>query len=80
MKKKLFLYCSTFNIKYNYFIFYSGGVILIGGQSGSEYLDTIYRLAHAEAQWEKMPQKLQTKRREFVAFLIPEEFANCTIH
>ncbi len=57
-----------------------GGVILIGGYSGSEDLDTIYRLAHAEAQWEKMPQKLKIKRRDFVAFSIPEVFASCNIH
>jgi hypothetical protein len=57
-----------------------GGVLLIGGFTGSEYLDTIYRLAHAEAKWEKMPQKLQIKRGQFVAFLIPDELANCTIH
>ncbi len=59
-----------------------GGVIIIGGTStGDDYLDTIYRLAHAEAQWEQMPQKLKIKkRRSFVAFLIPEEFTNCTLH
>jgi hypothetical protein len=57
-----------------------GGVFFIGGFASPVYLGTIYRLAHAEAQWELMPQKLKTNRFGFVAFLIPEEFANCTIH
>jgi hypothetical protein len=69
-----FLYCNKV-----YFVFISGGVLIIGGFNG-EYLDTIYRLAHAEAKWEKMPQKLKTKRSWLVGFLIPEELANCTIH
>jgi hypothetical protein len=58
-----------------------GGVIIIGGTStGDDYLDTIYRLAHAAAQWEQMPQKLKIKKRSFVAFLIHEEFTNCTLY
>ncbi len=66
---------------YYLYPFISGGVILIGGTStADDFKDTIYRLAHAAAQWELMPQKLKTKRNGFVAFLIPEEFANCTIH
>jgi hypothetical protein len=51
-----------------------------GSSTQDDFLGTIYRLSHAEAQWELMTQKLKTNRWGFVAFPIPEEFANCTIH
>ena len=65
-------------LHYRRFIFL-GGVILLGGFDGKERLDTIYRLPNAKSEWVKLSQKLTVKRSGFVAILIPEEFANCTI-
>jgi len=64
----------------------TGGVILVGGRSKiSELdpapLDTLFRLAHAEADhWQEMPQKLKSGRRYHSAFLIPNENVDCSFH
>ena len=60
----------------------TGGVILIGGSLSEhvELYDSIFRLAHAQAVWEQLPQKLRLKRRKLTAFLIPEGFVNCSLH
>lgn len=55
-----------------------GGVIVIGGDSLIGRLNKLYRLAHAEAKWELLPQTLSIARAYHVAFLIPDELANCT--
>ena len=57
-----------------------GGVILIGGYSGGllQVLNTLFRLRHAAAQWELMPQRLKTTRFLPLAFLIPDNITNCT--
>jgi len=58
----------------------SGGIILVGGESNSNYyLNTLYRLPHAEGEWELMPQKLTIGRLSHVAFLVPDEITNCTL-
>jgi hypothetical protein len=49
----------------------AGGVILVGGRS-LEILDTLFRLAHAEAtEWRLMPQRMKIARRLHTAFMIP---------
>jgi hypothetical protein len=60
----------------------TGGVILIGGSLSENVgmYDSIFRLSHAEAEWEKLPQKLKLERSKHNAFLIPEEFVNCMVH
>ena len=60
----------------------TGGVILIGGSQSENVgmYDSIFRLAHAQAEWEQLPQKLKLKRSKQNAFLIPEGFVNCTLH
>ncbi len=57
-----------------------GGVILIGGYSFQilKSLNTLYRLPHAAAQWELMPQRLRSTRTFLIAFLIPDNITNCT--
>jgi len=52
----------------------AGGVILVGGRS-LESLDTLFRLAHAEAtEWKLMPQRLKVARKFHTAFMIPGIF------
>ena len=54
------------------------GIYLIGGYSDKlGYLDKIFYLAHAEAKWQELPQKLQTKRHYHTAFFVPDEITNC---
>ena len=56
----------------------NNGIYLIGGYSIVEgYLDKIFYLAHAEANWQELPQKLQTKRYYHTAFFVPDEITNC---
>ncbi len=58
-----------------------GGVVLIGGYSAKDaYLDSLFRLDNAEAQWEELPQKLSTGRHWHAAFLIPDYLTNCTMN
>lgn len=58
----------------------AGGVILTGGYNPEvPHHNTLYRLAHAEAKWIKMPQSLKTARYHHVAFLIPDKLVNCTL-
>ncbi len=69
-------------------IFYSqmvedqnGGVVLIGGYSPSLVnLDTLYQLPHGgqDAVWTKMEQKMQTRRREHTAILVPDNIVDCS--
>ncbi len=56
-----------------------GGVVLIGGLS-VVHLDTLYQLPHGgqDAVWTKMEQKMKTGRFEHTAFLIPDNFADCS--
>lgn len=54
-----------------------GGVILIGGFNGT-YLNTLYHLANAKAEWVEMPQKLKSARSMSAAYLVPDELTNCT--
>ena len=60
----------------------AGGVIIVGGyRSEFGLLDTLYRLPHAGvgAEWSEMRQKLSRGRSVHVAFLVPDDVANCTM-
>jgi hypothetical protein len=59
----------------------NGGVVLIGGYSPSVFnLDTLYQLPHGgqDAVWTKMEQKMKTGRRRHTAFLVPDNFVDCS--
>jgi hypothetical protein len=59
----------------------NGGVVLIGGGSSSVgTLDTLYQLPHGgqDAVWNKMEQKMKTGRNQHTAFLIPDNFVECS--
>ena len=57
---------------------HSNGIYLIGGFSDElGYLDKIFYLAHADANWQELPQKLQTKRFLHSAFFVPDEITSC---
>ena len=56
----------------------SGSIAMVGGFTKSQTLDAIYRLAHAKAEWQKLPGELFTPRSGHVAFLVPDHYTNCT--
>ena len=59
----------------------NGGVVFIGGlTSDDDILDTLYQLllGGQDAVWTKMEQKMQTERNRHTAFLIPDNFADCS--
>jgi hypothetical protein len=49
----------------------NGGIILVGG-------DKLFQLAHAEAQWVEMGQKLTVWRTAHSAFLVPDDIVYCS--
>jgi hypothetical protein len=54
---------------------------LIGGYAPSVFnLDTLYQLPHGgqDAVWTKMEQKMKTGRRRHTAFLVPDNFVDCS--
>ncbi len=60
----------------------AGGVIIVGGyRTGFGQLNTLYRLPHSGvgAEWSEMRQKLSRGRSVHVAFLVPDDVANCTM-
>ena len=56
----------------------SGGVILVGGQSGHTLLDTLYYLPRVDTEWVAMAQQLRTPRRFHIALMVPKSIANCS--
>jgi hypothetical protein len=58
----------------------NGGVVLIGGQSSSLSLVTLYQLPHGgqDAVWTKMEQKMKTARSEHTAFLVHDNTVECS--
>ncbi len=59
----------------------NGGVVLIGGWSSSVgNLDTLYQLPHGgqDAVWTKMEQKMKTGKYWHTAFLVPDNFVDCS--
>jgi hypothetical protein len=70
-----------FGIYKSQIVDHNGGVVLIGGDSSSDYyLDTLYHLPHGgqDAVWTKMEQKMNTGRRQHTAFLVPDNLADCS--
>ncbi len=53
------------------------GVVLIGGLGN---LDTLYQLQHGgqDAVWTKMEQQLKTERYGHTAFMVPDNFVECS--
>ncbi len=59
----------------------NGGNVLIGGYSyADDNLDTLYQLPHGgqDAVWTKMEQKMKTVRGYHTAFLVPDNFVDCS--
>jgi hypothetical protein len=59
----------------------TGGVVLIGGRSSSTaILDTLYRLPHGgpDAVWTQMDQKLKIGRIDHTAFLVSDDYVDCS--
>ena len=55
----------------------SYGIILIGGYSGQEILNTFYYLQYTASQWGMMQLTLKTPRMAPIAFYIPHNITNC---
>ncbi len=65
----------------------TGGVVLVGGQSGTVILDTLYRLSSlgpesgtgsgSGSKWEKMEQRLKMPRRFHTALMVPTSMTDC---
>ena len=55
-----------------------GGVFYIGGLGGGRYHYTIFYLAHGQAEWVEMPQKLKIATAWATSFLVPDEITNCS--
>ncbi len=59
----------------------NGGVVLIGGGSSSyDTLDTLYQLPHGgqDAVWTKMEQKMKIGRYVHTAFMVPDNIVDCS--
>ncbi len=57
----------------------SFGVVLVGGQSGSTLLRTIFHLSNSNSEWKEMTQKLMTPRRFHTSILVPESITSCNL-
>jgi hypothetical protein len=53
-----------------HYIYFTGGVVLIGGQSGNSILDKLYELTSISGTWTENDSKLQIPRRNFAAWTI----------
>jgi hypothetical protein len=53
------------------------GIILIGGYSGLEILNTFYCLQNTASQWGRMKLTLKTPRMDPIAFYVPHNITNC---
>jgi hypothetical protein len=58
----------------------NGGVVLVGGESSSTYLDALYQLPHGgqDAAWTKMEQKWKAGRELHTAFTVPDNIVDCS--
>jgi hypothetical protein len=57
----------------------TGGVILIGGQSGNKLLDTLYELKSISGSWKEVFSKLKIPRRNFASWTVPSDLLlDCT--
>jgi hypothetical protein len=56
----------------------NGGVIIVGPlTTGTISSDELFQLRHANSEWTKMEQKLQTRRLSFTTFLVPDDVVEC---
>ncbi len=66
---------NLFNITQNL----TGGIILIGGQSGNQILDTLYELTSISGTWNEIVSKLKIPRRNLASWTVPSDFLlDCT--
>jgi hypothetical protein len=58
----------------------NGGVVLIGGRSSVDYLNTLYELPHGgqDVVWTEMEQKMKTGRYAHTAILVPDNIVDCS--
>jgi len=56
----------------------SGGVVLIGGISNGEILNSLHKLSSFDVGWQLMDQKLKTPGYTHTVFLIDDELTTCT--
>ena len=56
---------------------YEKSVIFVGGSDGVDGKH-LYQLDSPQGQWKELDQVLKTRRSMHVAFLIPDEFVNCS--
>jgi hypothetical protein len=58
----------------------TGGVVLIGGQSGNSILDKLYELTSISGTWTEIDSKLKIPRRNFAVWTIPSHLlSNCSL-
>ena len=58
-----------------------GGVVVVAGNSyeNPSTLNSLYRLRHAQAEWEILPQTLKKGRFGHVAVGVPGDVVDCTL-
>ena len=56
---------------------YSGSVVIVGGFIEDPDSDDIWRLVHAQSEWQKLPQKLPFRTAFHVAFFVPDTYTKC---
>jgi hypothetical protein len=63
-----------------YYINPTGGVVLIGGQSGNTILDKVYKLTSISGTWTEIDSKLKIPRRNFAAWTISSHLlSDCSL-
>ncbi len=56
----------------------SGGVVIVGGQSGQTLLQNLYYLAQVNTEWVVMTQQLKTPRRFHIAVMVQNSITFCS--
>ena len=58
----------------------AGGVVLVGGNAENRFTEFrfIFRLPHVGFEWIEFPRQLQVGRRNHVAMLVSDSYANCS--
>lgn len=54
-----------------------GGIVLLGGFTGVEVLNTVYKLSNLDSEWVKMDRELKHKRTSPVAISVPNTLVDC---
>jgi hypothetical protein len=58
----------------------TGGVVLIGGQSGNTILDTLYELTSISGTWREIDSKLKIPRPNFAAWTMSSHLlSDCSL-